>query len=240
MVPEELSSGNENIVSNSSGRPLGTHEPHRKTIRNNFVTIGAPAVAPLHPVRSSLDSISLTAPSSLSYGVAVDIGQKTEDRSSITFFNHKKLTAENIPDEGNEGVDSFASVPDDIESHVDSDSGASNYRNAAVNYIVKAFTGDSDLLALYLEANQLLDTTRFLRNHRRLLKILYLDLRSEANGPSQTLAIRFLRARTARNLISLGIRDLVTPSDKTFQHKINVTLMQDKDDMFQLNQWMSE
>jgi hypothetical protein len=194
----------------------------------------------LDSLKPSLDSASLTAPSSLSYGAAAEMGQKTENRSSTTFFNHKKLTAEDRPDERNDDIDSVASASDDVESLVDSNSGAGNYRYAAANYIAKEFIKDSDLLALYQESNQVLDATRFLRNHRRLLKMLYLDLRSEANGPSQTLAIRFLRARSARRLISLRIRGFVTPSDDTLREKINVVLMQDKENLFQLDRWMAE
>ena len=186
------------------------------------------------------DQARSTNPSSLSYEAAADMEQVTESRSSMTFFNYKKPVIEHKPDKRDDDIQSVKSIPDDIESLVESNSGVGIYRQAAVNYIVKMFTGDWELLALYQEATQSMDEAKFVRNHQRLLKKFFLDLRSEGHSPSQTLAVGFLRARSKRIHISSGIRNLVMPSDNTVREKINIMLKQEKDNLFLLNRLLDE
>ena len=62
------------------------------------------------------------------------------------------------------------SVPGDIQSLAESESGIASHRQAAVNYIVSMFTGNSELLPLYQEAAQSMEEAKFVRNHWRLVK----------------------------------------------------------------------
>ncbi|KAH8782071.1 hypothetical protein BGZ57DRAFT_926059 [Hyaloscypha finlandica] len=186
------------------------------------------------------DQAGSTNPSSMSCEAVADTEQVIEGRSSMTFFNYKNLAIEHKPGEKYDDIQSVKSIPDDIESLVESNSGMANYRQAAVNYIVKMFTSDPELLALYQEATQSMDEAKFVRNHRRLLKTFFLDLRSEGRSPSQTLAVGFLRSRNKRIHISSAIRNLVMPSDSTVGEKINIVLEQEKDNLFLLDRLLNE
>jgi len=179
-----------------------------------------------------------TNPTSLSYEAAADTEQIAESRSSMTFFNYQKPAVG--PDDRHDDIQTVKSVPDDIQSLVESTSGAGNYRQAAVNYIVKMFTSDVELLALYQEATERISGVKFVKSHERLLKKFFLDLGSERHSPSQALAVGFLRARSKRTQISSGIRNLVMPSDNTIREKISVLLKQDKDHLFLVNRFLDE
>lgn len=179
-----------------------------------------------------------TDPSSLSYEAAAAMEQVTESPSSMTFFNYQKPVVGF--DNRDDDTQSVESMPDDIKSLVESNSGEENYRQAAVNFIVRMFTNDVEVSALYQEATQSIGEAKFVRNHQRLLKRFYLDLLSEGHSPSQALAVRFLRARSKRIQISSGISNLVIPSDNTVREKINVMLKQEKNHLFLLNRLLEE
>jgi hypothetical protein len=181
-----------------------------------------------------------TNPSSVSYEAAMDMGQVTESRSSMTFFSYRKAEIGHRPHKSDDDIQSVKSIPDDIESLAESNSRLANYQQAAVNYIVKMFTGDQELFGLYQEATQLMNEAKFVRNHQRLLKTLFLDLRSEGHSPSQSLAVGFLRSRSTRIHISSAIRSLIIPSDYTIREKINIMLEQEKDSLFLLDRLLDE
>jgi ankyrin repeat protein len=179
-----------------------------------------------------------TNPSSLSYEHAADMEQIIESRSSMTFFNYKKPGIGS--DQRDDDIQSVQSIPDDIDSLAESNSSAGNYRQAAVNYFVKMFTDDAELLSLYQGAVQRMDEVKFVRSHQRLLKKFFLDLSSKRHTPSQALAIGFLRARSKRIHISSEICNLVMTSNKTAREKINVMLKQEKDSLFLIDRLMNE
>ncbi|KAL4861675.1 hypothetical protein BDV12DRAFT_179897 [Aspergillus spectabilis] len=153
----------------------------------------------------------------------------------MTFFNYKNTEIEDKSQKRDDDIQSVRSIPDDIESLVESNSGLINYQQAAVNYIVKTFTGDQELLILYQEAIQLMDEAKFVRNHRRLLKKFFLNLLSEGHSPAQKRAIEFLRPRSKRTHISSAIRSLIVPFDNTFREKINIIIEQEKNSLFLLD-----
>jgi hypothetical protein len=158
----------------------------------------------------------------------------------MTFFRYRKEKIEHRPHRRDDDIRSVKSIPDDIQSLVESNSGLVNYQHAAVNYIVKMFTGDQELLDLYHEATQLMDEAKFVKNHQRLLKTFFLDLRSEGHSPSQTLAVGFLRSRSKRIHISSAIRSLIVPFDDTVREKINIMLEQEKDSLFLLDRLLDD
>lgn len=182
-----------------------------------------------------------TNPSSLPYAGTADWDQVAKSRPPTTFFNYKMPEIERKPNKRDESdIQSVESISDDIESLVESQSAMADYRQAAVNYIVSKFAANSGLLALYQEAAQSMGEAKFVRNHRRLLKKLLLDLHCEGKSPSQKLAVEFLRSRSKRTHISLGIRNLVAPSDNTIREEVTLMLKQEKDNLFLLNRLLGE
>jgi tetratricopeptide (TPR) repeat protein len=192
-----------------------------------------------HPSTFWSDQAGSTNPSSLSQ-IAVDMEQVTDSRSPITFYRYKEPAIEHKPDKRDDDIQSVESIPDDVDSLAESTSGMVHYRQAAVNYIVKIFTADSELVALYQEATHSMDKAKFVENHRRLLKRFFLDLRSEGHTPSQKLAVGFLRSRSKRIHISSEIRRLVMPSDNTVREKINIMLKQKQGSLSLLDRFLDE
>jgi hypothetical protein len=113
-----------------------------------------------------------------------------------------------------------------------------NYQQAAVIYIVKTLTGDSELLALYEKAAQIMSKDRFMRNHVRSLRKLHRDLLSEAHGPTQISAARFLGS--IRHRISSAIHVIVMPTKYTVREKVNTMLEQGKDSLLLLERLLVE
>lgn len=187
----------------------------------------------------STNQASSTNPTSLSYEAAVDMEQVTERHSPMTFFKYEPPAPELKGDKEDDEIRSILSIEDEIESQAESSSGREDYRQAAVDYIVTEFTSDPELFALYRDGSQRMGEAKFVRNHRRLLKTLFLDLRSEGHIPSQKLAVEFLRSRRKRDLISKRIRNLVTPSDSTVREKIEL-MQQEKDKYLLLNRFLVE
>ena len=189
---------------------------------------------------SSSDESKTTAPSSISSAL-VPINKEGSERNflSMTFYNHTTPPPQHSLDQDYD-VQSVLSIDKDISSTVGSNSISSTFREAAADYLVKNFTDDEELLALYQEATRRVDEVRFVRNHRRLLKIYFLDLQSEEQTPSQKLAIRFLRPRSERIRISSKIHHILMPSDTTIREKINVLLGKGKDTLFLLNRHLEQ
>jgi tetratricopeptide (TPR) repeat protein len=181
-----------------------------------------------------------TAPSAFSSAVVPTIKEDSErDFSSMSFYNYSIPARQDALDQDSD-VQSVLSIDEDISSTAESDSTSSSFREAAADYVVKTFTDDKELLALYEDATQRLDEARFVRNHRRLLKIYFLDMQSEEQSPSQNLAIRFLRPRSERTLISCKIRHIFRTADITAREKINVLLGKERDTLFLLNRHLEQ
>ncbi|KAF7555193.1 hypothetical protein G7Z17_g2358 [Cylindrodendrum hubeiense] len=187
------------------------------------------------------DQPDSTNPSSPPYAGTMDRDQVEKSSPPTTFFNYKMPEIERKPNKRDENdIQSIESISDDIESLAESQSAIANYREAAVKYIVSKFAANSGLLALYQEAAQSMGEAKFVRNHRRLLKRLLLDLCHEGKTPSQKSAVEFLRSRSKRTHISLGIRNLVMPSDNSIREEVTLMLRQEKDNLFLLNRLLGE
>ncbi|QKX54876.1 uncharacterized protein TRUGW13939_01966 [Talaromyces rugulosus] len=186
------------------------------------------------------DQARSTPPSSLSYGAIVDIDPVIESRLPMTFFNYKTPKMEHKLEKREDDVQSLKSTADDINSLAETDPGAANYQQVAVKYIVKTFTDDFELLALYQEAAKTMGEATFVRNHRRLLKTFFMDLRSDGHIPSQKIAVEFLRSRNNRIRISAGVCTLVKPTDNTIREKINIMLNQEKDSLSLLDRFLDD
>jgi hypothetical protein len=81
-----------------------------------------------------------------------------------------------------------------------------------------------------------LDEARFIRNHRRLLKLYFLDLTSERQTPSEKLASRFLRTRNERIRISNKICGFLLPSEISIRDRIDDSLRIEKVGLYLANQ----
>ena len=187
-----------------------------------------------HSAISWTDQGSSTNPTSVSQsasGPEQDVGG---GRSSMTFYRYS-VEAEDKSEE----LESITSNNDDIQSQADSTvAGLAGYRKVAVNYFVKTFTKDVELFALYQAATCSIRKDKFVRNHRRLLKQLFLDVKSDEMTPSQKLALRFLKSRSRRIHISSEIYRAFVVSDTSIRDKIDLMINDEKDKLSLLNRYL--
>lgn len=164
------------------------------------------------------------ATSELQNAVAVAV-----DRPALRAWDYNNdflILKRNIKRE--EDTDSLVSLEDDIGSQAESSSGSDQYRQAAIETIALQLTSQTDLLRLYQESSRSLGEEKFVRNHRRLLKYLFVILQHGGQKPSEEAAIKFIRSRRRRNDICRAIRRLV--SDPKGTSREMVALMEQKDD----------
>ncbi|KFG83029.1 hypothetical protein MANI_117229 [Metarhizium anisopliae] len=186
------------------------------------------------------DEAGITEPSSLSYGTPVDREHTIDTQRLTKFYNYTKPEVDK--DLQDDDIQSIASIADDIGSLVESTSTMPDHREAAINYLVKKFTDDPELLSLYRNGNKCIDEARFVRNHRRLLKRYFLDQQSEGHMPSEKLAVRFLRVRSDRTRISSEIYRVAksSESDNVVREKVNIMLDQEKDNLLMLERYLGQ
>lgn len=98
-------------------------------------------------------------------------------------------------------IQSIMSLDDDIQS-ISESIAFTNLREAAAREVVKAFSAVPGMSELYEEGLGQMDEATFIENHRRLLKLFYLNALPDATNASQNLVLRFLRSRVARIRIS--------------------------------------
>ncbi|KAK0652541.1 hypothetical protein B0T16DRAFT_490373 [Cercophora newfieldiana] len=158
---------------------------------------------------------------------------ETERPDSLTFLSYIRQPRVTDDNELTDDLESLASVQDDISSLTGSDT------LAAVEYLAKEFTEDKELLSLYQDAVNKTTNSRFIRNHRRLLKRYFLDLADAAKTSQQKLAIRFLRRRGERTSISAAVWHFVQPSEATLKEKLSMMLENEKDNLFLLDRLLS-
>jgi hypothetical protein len=164
------------------------------------------------------------------------------ERPLPTLFYSHSTTLPDEPPDHEVDIMSVDTIGEDIFSTAESSSTSPTFRQAAVDYLVTTFTDDEELLGLYQEATRCMDEPRFIRNHRRLLKLYFLDLHSrlEEQTPSQKLAVGLLRRRHNRILISSEICRLVTPLDMSIREKKELQLQQKRDALFLLDRFLSQ
>lgn len=184
-------------------------------------------------------SEGLTDPSSLSYGPVATRHQATESCPTMTFFSYK-AEADYTAGKKDDDVQSITSIPDDIESLAGPKHEMAKIRQVAVSYFVRTLIENLELLYLFEEAARRMGEARFVRNHRRLLKIYFLELQGEGKTPSQLSAIQVLRPRTNRTQISQRICRLVMPSDSTVREQVTRSFKQEKDELTMLDRFLSE
>jgi len=166
--------------------------------------------------------------------------QVINSHTPITFYRHKPSANKLKLDKRDNDIQSVESIPGNINSLVESTSGVIHYQQAIVNYIVKIFTDNLELLALYQEATHRIGKAKFVKNNRRLLKRLFLDLCDKRYSASQKLAVQFLRSQSKRTHISLEIRRLLKPSDYTIREKIDLMLKQKQGNLSLLDRFLNE
>ncbi|KAK0648533.1 hypothetical protein B0T16DRAFT_116542 [Cercophora newfieldiana] len=229
--------------------PLGTAESvyssnhsyesrARSTIHDNSSSRGSATTVPTS-LGTSEARKSIRGRSSVHGGATIRPDHDTSDRSHLTFVNHQ------LPETPNEeltvewcDLEFLASVDGDIASLAESTSSAP-YRQAAIEFLVKTFTDDTELLALYRDAIRRTDEAKFIRNHTRLLKSFYLDLVKCELDQRQRLAVQILRRRRERISISSALYRVVCPSDVTLREKISMSLSGEKDGLFLLDRLLS-
>jgi ankyrin repeat protein len=113
-------------------------------------------------------------------------------------------------------IESVGSVETDIQSSTES-LALSNVREAAAREIARAFSGDSEISKLYDEGLKRMDDSGFIKNHRRLLKLFYLEAAKDAEVASHHVILRFLRSRIARIRVSARIIEAKDSPDEELE-----------------------
>lgn len=190
------------------------------------------------PVPTDATSTSQEAVSRLG-----SLNKEHEKAEWLTFYNF--AGSDGGSDGGSEHVEaddiaSLCSLDEDIASLAETTTTTLESREAAANFLVKKLTDDDGLLSLYQEASRRMGEAKFVRNHRRLLKRFFLDLRSEEQSPAERAAVRFLRLRSQRTRISSGIHRSVMPLEAQTREKINMKIEQVKGNLFLLDRLLGE
>jgi hypothetical protein len=134
-------------------------------------------------------------------------------------------------------IESLPSINDDISSSSDtisSNSTVSSSHSTVVEVIVSRFIEDGELAGLYEDAMKRMDNARFVRNQKRLLKRLFLDLRAQARTPLQQQAIKILRGRAERITIAEHIWSTIRPSSPSKEPDMAASTTQKVDKKSQL------
>jgi hypothetical protein len=137
--------------------------------------------------------------SNVAYSEFYDSGYSSRPPQSA-IDKHKGTGSRLVSDD----TESIGSVETDIQSSTESVA-LSNVREAAAREVAKAFTGDREISQLYDEGLKRLDASGFIKDHRRLLKLFYLEAAKDAEDASHHIVLRFLRSRIARIRISAWI-----------------------------------
>lgn len=130
--------------------------------------------------------------------------------------DHKGADLQPVDDD----IQSVGTVEADIQSTTESLT-FSNIREAAADEIAKAFIGDDEISMLYDEGLKRMNDSKFIDNHRRLLKLFYLEAAKDAKDASDHVVLRFLRSRIARVRVSARIIKAKDPLDEGFEMDID-------------------
>lgn len=167
------------------------------------------------------DPRSSTVPTSVSQNADHNDSHESALESTMTFYSYNKHPDE--LDDGNTDLESVVSSQDDIQSQADSSTAAfAQYRQTAIRYYVDTFAKDAELYSLYQGAVRGMARDKFIRNHTRLLKKLFLGLDLGEASPLHKLALNFLRSRNRRNHISAEIYRIFNVSDDAIRDQISL------------------
>lgn len=195
---------------------------------------GSDTLSTQHSTNSWIDRESSTNPTSLSQGADGPKWSLGEGHPSMTFYRYS-VEADDEP----EDLESVISNDDDIQSQADLIVARSAIpRQTAVNYFIKTFSEDNELIDLYQVATRRISKDKFVRNHRRLLKKLFLDFDLDGMTPSQKLALRFLKSRRYRIHLSTDIYQAFVASDDSIRDKINFIVKKEKDSLLLLDRYL--
>lgn len=224
IAPEK--DGRGGLRSHSRAEPGNLDAPLSRT--STFEPAMSDTTSSLRSPTSWADQASLTNPTSAS------LGPPTRDFESRGMSEDKKDVpdAEEIPDACE--LESVVSLDDDIQSRIDSNAGdLARYRQTAIQYFITTFTKDTELFTLYQDGTGRIGKEKFARNHRRLLKQLYLDLNCGHVVPSRKIALDFLKSRRHRQHLSFGIYQTFKDEDEGARSRID-TLVQNEKDRFSM------
>jgi ankyrin repeat protein len=145
--------------------------------------------------------------STVTYSEFHDSGYSSRQTQPI-LDDHKDLDSQPIDDD----IESVATVGIDIQSSAES-LALSDFREAAAYEIAKAFIRDNEISKLYDEGLKRMPSSKFIQNHRRLLKLFYLEAAEDAEIESHHVVLRFLRSNIARIRVSAQIIEAKEPSN---------------------------
>jgi ankyrin repeat protein len=115
---------------------------------------------------------------------------------------------------------SVGTVDVDIQSSAES-LPLSNVREAAAREVARAFIEDDEISNLYDEGLERMDNAGFIENHRRLLKLFYLEATKDAKAAAHHVVLRFLRSRIARIRVSARIIEAKEIPDEEIELAMN-------------------
>ncbi|EWG35894.1 serine/threonine protein kinase [Fusarium verticillioides 7600] len=135
-------------------------------------------------------------------------------------------------------IQSLASQDDHIDSL---QSGITPLRvyQIASKLLVERFLDDDHLLDLYQQAVKRLDRTRFVNNHRILMKQYFLDLRATARSRAEEMSVDFLRSRKERIRISSVIYDLVLNQGEQVRRIFKMEIKDDQESILLVDRFLA-
>ncbi|KAF5549959.1 serine threonine kinase [Fusarium napiforme] len=164
--------------------------------------------------------------------------QKEDPRTIEVYGYGSQPLHGDVETENQEEIQSLASQDDDIESL---QSGITPLRvhQIASKLLVERFLDDDHLLDLYQQAVKRLDRTRFVNNHRILMKQYFLDLRATARSRAEEMSVDFLRSRKERIRISSVIYDLVLNQGEQVRRIFKMEIKDDQESILLVDRFMA-
>jgi ankyrin repeat protein len=170
-------------------------EGGHKSIVHILLESGANIVTADQPARSSKYQ---EGHSNVAYSEFHDSGYSSCQTQSVDEYGDED--SQPLDDE----IEPVGSVETDVQSSTES-LAFSNVREAAAHEIARTFIRDDEISKLYDVGRERMGDSKFIENHRRLLKLFYLEAAKDAKFASHHVVVRFLRSRVARVRISARI-----------------------------------
>ncbi|KAK2469006.1 hypothetical protein H9L39_19400 [Fusarium oxysporum f. sp. albedinis] len=166
-------------------------------------------------------------------------GDQEGDPRTIEVYRYKSQPLHgDVETEHQEEIQSLVSLDDDIESLQSGTTPLRAYQIAS-KLLVERFLDDDHLLALYQQAVKRLDRTRFVKNHRILMKKYFLDLRATARSRAKEISVDFLRRRKERIRISSVIYDLVLNQGEQVRGIFKMEIKDDQESILLVDRFLA-
>ncbi|KAF4498675.1 serine threonine kinase [Fusarium agapanthi] len=189
------------------------------------------------PEHTAGDTSLSTAPNTRDSGSGHK-NQKGDPRTIEVYGYEIQLLHGDMETEDQEEIQSLVSPDDDIESLQSGTTPLRVYQIAS-KLLVERFLHDDRLLSLYQQAVKRLYRTRFVNNHKALMKQYFLDLRAAARSRTEEISVDFLRSRKERIRISSVIYDLVLKQGEQVRAKVKMEIEDNQESILTLDHFLA-